>query len=182
MPGSIHPALLSLFSALAYGALFGLNQWLFGAFSFSEGVAWVFLPSGLRLLLVVVCAGAGAVGIAIASSVISVLWFFQEDPLTGVVAGLISGLAPWLARRISFALLGVREDLAGLRAGALLRMAALFALVSATLHQVWYVARGHSPDFVQGTLVMSVGDFLGALIVLYVARLALMAFSRLARC
>lgn len=182
MPGSIHPFLLTVFSAVAYGALFILNDLLFASLAFSEGVAWIFLPSGLRLLLVVVFAGAGAVGISLASIAISLSWFFGDDPLTAVVAGLISGLAPWLARRVSFSLLRVREDLAGLHGGALLKMTALFALVSSTLHQVWYVARGHSPGFPQGVFAMAVGDFLGALIVLYAARLVVRMFARRARC
>lgn len=182
MPGPIHPVLLTAFSALAYGSLFLLNDLLFASLVFSKGVDWIFLPSGLRLLLVVVFAGAGAVGISIASITISLFRFFQDDALTAVVAGLISGLAPWMARRVSFSLLGVREDLAGLGGAALLRMTVVFALVSSTLHQVWYVARGHSPGFLQGVFAMAVGDFLGALIVLYAARLVLRLFARFARC
>ena len=166
--------------ALAYGLAFGLNDQLFSSLHFAAGVDWIFLPSGLRLLAVVVLAGEGALGIALASVFIASLQVFPDDPVTAVGAGLLSGLAPWLARRFSLVALGVGDDLSGLGPRELLKMTATFALASAVLHQVWYVARGHSSELLHGTVAMAVGDFLGALLVLYVARMALRIGVRLA--
>lgn len=166
--------------ALAYGLAFALNEQLFSSLNFTAGVDWIFLPSGLRLLAVVVLAGEGAVGVALASVFIASFQVFPDDAVTAVGAGLLSGLAPWLARRFSLTALGVGDDLSGLGPRELLKMTATFALVSAILHQVWYVARGHSPDLLHGTVAMAVGDFLGALLVLYVARIVLRIGVRLA--
>ena len=41
-------------TALAYLLLFELNNALFTSFSFSAGVNWIFLPSGLRLAFILV--------------------------------------------------------------------------------------------------------------------------------
>ncbi len=53
--------------ALAYFYAFKLNFVLFESLKFSEGVNWVFIPSGLRMLLVLVLLQTGSLGIAIAS-------------------------------------------------------------------------------------------------------------------
>ena len=166
--------------ALAFGLAFALNDRFFSSLNFAAGVNWIFLPSGLRLLAVVVLAGEGALGIAVASVFIASQQVFPDDPVTAVGAGLLSGLAPWLARRFSLAALGVGDDLSGLGPRELLKMTATFALTSAGLHQLWYAARGQSPDLLHGTVAMAVGDFLGALLVLYVARMVLRIGMRLA--
>lgn len=167
--------------ALVYALLHLLNELLFHRLRFSAGVEWVFLPSGLRLLAVLLLAAKGALGVALASALIGLFRVFPEDPITSLGAGVLSGLAPWLARHGATRALGIREDLAGLGAADLLKLALIFALVSASLHQLWYVARGHSESLLQGIAAMAVGDLIGAVLVLYAARGVLGLLTRLVR-
>lgn len=174
-------SLVVLAVALVYTLLHLFNELLFARLRFSAGVEWVFLPSGLRLLAVLLLAARGALGVALASACVGLLRVFPDDPITCIGAGVVSGLAPWLACRGATRALRVREDLAGLGAADLLKLTLAFALVSAILHQLWYVARGHSDSLLQGIAAMVVGDILGALIVLYAARLVLGVLPRLVR-
>jgi len=167
--------------ALAFGLVFGLNELLFSGFGYATGVDWIFLPGGFRLLAVLLLAGKGALGVALASALIASFTMFPEDPVTGVGAGVMSGFAPWLGRYLSIGLLQVREDLSGLSPADLLKLSAVFALLSASLHQLWYVSRGYSDDLLRGVGVMAVGDFLGALLVLYAARWVLIGVARQGR-
>ena len=110
------PAIVVL-TAAAYAALFELNTLLFSAFSFSTGVDWIYLPSGLRLAFVLVFGVWGALGIILASIAIDFIHYFNADVTTAVVTGLISGASPLLARTICVDRLGLNKDLTNLTTG-----------------------------------------------------------------
>lgn len=164
-------------TALAYGVLFEVNTLLFSALTFSAGVSWIFLPSGLRLAFILVFGVSGALGIALASIITSLLFFFEGNWQSSIVTGLISGGAPLLARKFCVDFLGLGADLKGLNGLGLLKMAAVFAVVSPLLHQLWYLSQGLTEDFVRSTLVMALGDLFGSLVVLYLARWALLSVA-----
>lgn len=169
-------AAVVLGTALAYGVLFEVNTLLFSTLTFSAGVNWIFLPSGLRLAFILVFGLGGALGIALASTLAS-LFFFDGNWPFSVVTGLISGGAPLLARRFCADFLGLGADLKGLDGWGLLKMAVVFAVVSPLLHQLWFLSQGVTEDFVRSTLVMALGDLLGSLVVLYLARWALLSVA-----
>jgi hypothetical protein len=166
-------ALLVGLTAIAYFGLFELNALLFASISFSMGVNWIFLPSGLRLAFILVFGVWGAIGIALASFVINLLFYFDGSFVTPIGAGLISGFAPLLARSICADLFKLELDLKNLTAGTLLKVAVVFALLSPVLHQSWFTLRGHTENFISSTAVMAVGDLTGTLLVLYAARFLL---------
>ena len=92
------PAIVVL-TAAAYVALFELNALLFSGLSFSASADWIYLPSGLRLGFILVFGVWGALGIVMASIATNLLHYPSGDTATLVVAGLISGLSPLLARK-----------------------------------------------------------------------------------
>jgi hypothetical protein len=55
-------------SAVLYSALFFFNDWITEALKYDLGVSWIYLPAGLRLLLILIFGLAGAIGIAAASA------------------------------------------------------------------------------------------------------------------
>jgi hypothetical protein len=158
-------------SALAFYLLCELNDWLFQSLTYAQGVSWVFLPSGLRLGLVLMFGGVGAVGLVIGSLFVGL---GREQTLeVTMAAALLSGLAPWLARWVCLRALGLRAGLSNLKATQLLQMALVFAVISAVLHQVLYVSVGLSNSLLEGTAVMALGDLLGTLVVLYGLKVSL---------
>jgi len=172
-------ARLALGCALAYALFFFFNHLLFDRLEFTRGVNWVFLPSGLRLALVLVFLGTGSMGIALASCAIN--WFYYGDDLLGsVIIGIISGYAPWLARRLSIDWVNMDPDIRQLTPLRLLQIAIIFAVCSAVLHQLWFAWNTPAVDFVGNTAVMVIGDLLGTLIMLFTLRL-LMLWWRSAR-
>lgn len=158
-------------SALGFYLLCQANDWLFEPLTYAQGVNWVFLPSGLRLALVLLLGGAGAFGVMIGSLLVGL-----GRPLSlevAAAAAVLSGLAPWLARWICLRSLRLSTDLVELKAHELLKMALVFALISALLHQVLYVGAGLSDSLIKGTAVMALGDLLGTLLVLYGLKIGL---------
>lgn len=168
---------LSIVSAVAfsYVLLYELNETLFSALGYSEGVSWIYLPSGLRLVFVLLFVEWGSIGIAMASLFISYWYQFHGDGLTILGAGMISGFAPWLARAICVDAFKLDVDLANLTVPTLMKMAIVFSVLSPVLHQIWYVWRGVTQDFISSVAVMAIGDLVGTMIMLYLAKRILMA-------
>jgi MASE1 len=155
---------------IAYIVLFLMNNYLFGSLGFSEAVSWIYLPSGFRLLFILIFAEWGAVGIALASMVLSGLFHFNGNLASILGTGLISGLSPLLARYVCRDRLGMDLELRNLTANKLIAVSVVFALMSASMHQVFYTWRGYTPNFIASTAVMAVGDLVGTVIMLYIAK------------
>ncbi len=164
-------------TAASYFLLFELNEYLFSSFGYSEGVTWIFLPSGLRLVFILLFAEWGAIGIALASITTGYLFQFEGNLLTALGAGFISGFAPWLAWRISIDRFDLDVNLNKLTATTLIRVSVMFAVLSPVLHQVWYSFRGQTENFIRSTAVMAAGDLIGTLVVLYTAKWAVTRFT-----
>ncbi len=166
-------------TALFYVALYLLNGFLFSDLDFSAGVAWVFLPNGLRLIAVLLFDKWGALGIVLGSLMVAFHDARLTDPVTVGVAACISGLAPLLARQICLSLTDLEVDLNNLTASSLVRITLIFSAVSAGLYQSWYAWRGNSDNALASVLVMFSGDMLGAMLVLYASKIALSLDARL---
>ena len=160
-------------TAIAYFVLFELNDALFTSFAFSTGVNWIFLPSGLRLVFILVFGVWGAFGIALASLIINLLFYFDGSLVSTIGTGLISGFAPLLARSICVDLIKLDVDLKNLTAGTLLKVAVVFAVLSPLLHQLWFNLRGQTENFIDSTAVMMFGDLTGTLVILYLTKFLL---------
>lgn len=154
---------------MLYTSLFFLNNWAFSALEFTAGVNWLYLPAGLRLLLVLMFGLSGASGIAFGSASISMLVYFQDDPFTGLVAGLISGFAPYGVQALMQRFANLQRNLADITAISLLQLALFYSFATSFGHQVWYTLRGVTTDFWASVWPMFVGDLLGTLLILYSA-------------
>ena len=165
-----------LLSAVAFFILGVANDKLFSDLAYSYGVNWIFLPSGLRLALVLLFDFWGAAGVVLGSLALNMVRM-TEWPV-GLAASLISGLSPWLAGLVCLRAFKIQSDLSNLGARQLLQMALIFALLSAALHQILYAGAALSESFIKGTLVMATGDLLGSLLVLYALKLGLALLRR----
>ena len=131
--------LKQIFTALAcavgYYVVFEFNKFIFNEYVFSFGVNWVFIPSGLQLVLVLTAVESAAVGIVLASWVIGYTDYFLGSLIFTFITGLITGVSPLISRKISFDFLHIEEDLRNLTFKGIAQMSVIFALLSATLHQ-----------------------------------------------
>ncbi len=157
-------------TAIAYLAMFKLNNGLFSITHFSNGTHYVFLPSGLRFAFVLVFVEQGSIGIACATALIAYQGI-QAPGLSAVaMPALISGFSPWLARLICVDKLGLDVEMLRMSAPTLIKCAGIFAITSAFLHQLWYFWQGQTVNFLQSTAVMAFGDLTGTVLVLYAVK------------
>jgi hypothetical protein len=155
-----------LISALLYSALFFFNDWLTETVKYDLGVSWIYLPAGLRLFLILIFGLAGAIGIAIASFAISYFWAFPADLVTCIGIGLISGFAPLLAKWVVISNIPINNDLSNLSLQKIIFCVVVYALMSAGLHQYWFVLRGLESGNLDHFLVMFVGDIAGSILLI----------------
>ena len=161
-------------SAMAYTPLFYCNSWLTNTITFGLGVNWIYLPAGLRLFLTLIFGLPGAIGIAIASFLISYYGEFPHDPILCVGTGLISGFAPYLARVFVFSNLRLESDLSNLNFPKLIACILIYALLSAGLHQWWFSTMAlENTGTVNHFLVMFIGDVLGSLLLISLTKYGL---------
>lgn len=155
-----------------------VNEALFQRFEFANGINWVFLPAGLRLLATLVFGGAGAIGLLIAGLLLN-FYHFQFDGTGRMIAGAIAGAAgPYLVYRFGVWRYRFSASLIHLTSRRLLLLVLMCSAASPLLHHLWMLYDGHTHGWVQSYLAMFVGDLNGTLLVIYAIKLALAFLPR----
>ena len=159
--------------AIAWVTLYLVNDWLFQFVAVSEYVSWVFLPAAVRMLAVLLAGWFGVAGLFV-GSLITGLYGFDGTPIGQVVvlAGL-SALAPMLALILCTSWLNLRSDLRGLSALQLLALSVVCGALTAGLHSLHLWGFGVVGQFSDAFLPMFVGDLVGTVTMLYVAKILL---------
>ena len=161
-------------SALAYAFLFFINSWLTNDLVFSLGVNWIYLPTGLRLFLTLIFGLPAAIGIAIASFLISYYGEFPNDLTLCIGVGLVSGFAPYLARIFVISNVRLEPDMSNLSLQKLLICICVYAALSAGLHQWWFsTAALENTGGMNHFFVMFIGDVLGSLLLISLIKYSL---------
>ena len=152
--------------AFFYYWCFYLNKFIFDEYEFSFGVNWIFIPSGLQLVMVLIAIEDAAIGIGLASLLIGLDNYQLESLTRTLVTAVISGGSPLLARKICLDFLGIDNELFKLTPKSILVMSIVFSVLSATLHQIWFSYNGVTQQFAQSLFVMAIGDLFGTALVL----------------
>jgi hypothetical protein len=160
----------ALISALLYSIIFFLNDLVTEAVKYDLGVSWIYLPAGLRLLLILIFGLAGAIGIAVASFAISYFGVFPTDLVTCIGIGLISGFAPLLAKWVVVSNIPINNDLSNLSLQKIVFCVVVYAFMSAGLHQIWFELRDLESGSLDHFLVMFVGDIAGSILLIAIIK------------
>ena len=164
-------------SALLYFGCFHLNMVLFNTLELHSGANWIFLPAGVRLLCTLLLGAEGAIGLLIASLLISLQTYGEMGLITNLVSAFVSAGAPYLVYRLAL-LNGLPPTLGKLNATKLVLLSLVYAFSSALLHSLWYMLRSVHADLLTGFTAMFTGDLIGTLIVLYVMKMVLATIRR----
>lgn len=155
--------IIAVASALAWTASVLLHERFLPTLSYAPGIDYVFFPSGIRFIAILV----GGVWAAIGVSLASVLLWGPEFGLTTwgpvLLLSFCSGFAPYIALRATLAGLGVTDDLGNLRPKHLPLISLGGAAGSSLLHNLVFCALGLQPwqSFGIHVLALTMGDFAG---------------------
>jgi hypothetical protein len=163
---------------LTYAFLFYANDWLTAFLEVAPGVNWIYLPAGLRLFLVLIFGLSGALGISIASTLITFGRDLGEDIIGILGIGFISGFSPYLARLLVIRNLKINPDLSNLNIQMIAISVLVFALLSTGLHQVWFVLMGIPSGSLSNAIAMLIGDIVGALLFISVCKFGIDLYKK----
>jgi hypothetical protein len=151
-------------SAALYLAVFYFNQMITTPLEDTKGVNWIFLPAGVRIFLTLIFDYSGAIGLSIASLLINYIGFFELDFTSTFGIAIICGIAPLLARYFVIQGLQLRADLSDISFNRLLMIIVFYSLLSAGLHQLWFVTIGFSSGSWDHLIAMFFGDIVGSIL------------------
>jgi hypothetical protein len=154
---------------LVFLSLNWLNELFFLGLEHSDGINWVFIPAGIRLLATLLFGLAGFEGLLLAGLYLNFYHFdFHSDfrAWSGAVAG---ALAPYLATLFARHWFDLRARLQGLTVQRLVFTGVLCGFMSPIFHHVLMWVLTGVVDW-PGLAVMIVGDTLGILVVLTIAK------------
>ena len=164
--------------AWTYHQLFAWLEWV-------PGINIVYFPHGLRMILVIVFAEAGAVGIVL-GSMIGGMDLMRTNPALGLADSLVAGTAVWLAARIVIKP-SPKSSLLPQTAGGIAaidgRSLVLLAFASSVLNSLghvlgWMLFDTEAKQLEVRFATMFTGDLLGAVILLYALRALILFIER----
>ena len=168
-----------LFVVAAYLLIHFLNFSLTEFIYLVPGANLVHIPSGFKVLFVLLAGWTGALGVAVATLVACIVYRFPLEYLLGLQLAVMSGLAPFISRRIVIDIYAMNEDLISISVKQLVILGLLFALLNSGLHQAVLYWNGVSQNFLDGFLVSFIGDITGAYIVFLLLKLLSKKFVKL---
>lgn len=156
-----------LATMLMFGAALLINELLFKQLEFAEGINWIYLPAGVRLLATLLFAEAGAIGLLLVSWLYCAFYLFPNEPVRAFAGGLLSSIAPYLVYLGAKRWLDLQGSLANLTPSQLLACAVAYSVASPLLHHIWFALYEGRDDIVGSFVVMALGDFIGTLLLLF---------------
>lgn len=172
-------ALIVLLCAATYFYAYELNIYLFNWLEFSHGVNWLYIPSGLRLLFVLILVHTGALGITLGTLAVQYIYGSPDAHIFNIVTAMVSGGAPYLSRYIAVHFFKLSPFLTGLTSKGFFKISVLFAVTNALLHNVWFFWYGQTENFIANAFAMFVGDWLGSVLVLAFASFTIQIYKLL---
>ena len=174
------PLLIYVMATLAYGGFYALNNFLTPQLYWVPGAHVIHIPSGIKLLMVLVFGYLGSLSVLTAVFVAGPFsYFYTGEFLLPLEIAMAAALAPWLTARFFVDRLWVNPDLSNLNLKLLLYMGLLFATLNASMIQSLLSLHQISGDFFSSFAVMFLGDITGVLIVLGLMRAFLLWRRRL---
>ena len=164
--------------AWTYHQLFTWLEWV-------PGINIVYFPHGLRIILVILFAEAGAVGIVL-GSMVGGMDLMRTNPVLGLAHSLVAGIAVWLAARFVIKP-SPKSSLMPQTAGGIAaidgRSLVLLAFVSSVLNSLghelgWLFFYAEAKQLEVRFATMFTGDLLGAVILLYALRALILFIER----
>jgi hypothetical protein len=153
----------------AFLGLNWINELIFIHLEQSNGINWVFIPAGVRLLATLLFGLAGFEGILLAGIYLNFFHFEFHSDFRAWSGALAGALGPYLASLFAKHWFDLRPRLKGLTVQRLLFTAALCGLMSPVFHHAFMWVLTGLVDWTALT-AMIVGDTVGILIVLFIAK------------
>jgi hypothetical protein len=175
--------LIAAVAAALWVISYAVNSWTMAIGNHVPGIALVFIPAGIRLLVLLVGGFWAAAGTAIGAFICAGFELGGIGLPLSLAVSLVAGFGPYLALLVTCRFYGIKPSLDNLRPVHLPVIALSSAVFSALLHNVLFAMAGLTEwrDFVAHTAAMTTGDFAGSLLIVVLALGVLWSWRKVAR-
>lgn len=146
-----------------------VNEVAFIQLEQSNGINWVFLPAGVRLLATLLFGFSGFLGLLLASIYLNFHHFGFQDDVRAVSGAIAAAGGPYIAYLFAKHWFDLGPRLKNLTAQRLLFTGALCGLMSPVFHHAFMWVTTGLVDWT-ALIAMITGDIAGILIMLYIAK------------
>jgi len=150
-----------IWMSIIYAAIYFLNNWLTGFLYLVPGAHLVHLPTGFKLLLVLISGWIGALSIGCVAFLYGFFFMFKGDVFLDLQLAFIGALTPYLTYIYFKNKFDIKSDLLWLTKKRVLIMGFVYAILNSALIQMILFWNGITADFLNGMLVMFIGDITG---------------------
>ncbi len=158
---------------LVFGTFYAVNNLLTAQLYLAPGAHLVHLPSGFKLLLVLVFGMVGALSVFTVSLVAGLGFYFVGEMPLSIELAIANAIAPFLTVKFFLDQQLVQPDLSDLRLKVLALMGLLYAVLNSAMNQLLLFWNHAIQNMVDGLMIMFTGDVLGVILVLGLLRLAM---------
>lgn len=162
---------LFLAVTIGYGVFNVVNHWVTQSLYFETGAHIIHLPSGVRMVIVLVAGLIGALAILVATLPYTYFVLFTGNLPLSVIISLTTPLIPLTTLLITRRFIRWQSDFSDLTLRKLSFISMAYAVTNATVQQFIYYTLDLAARPINAWLVMFTGDILGIVIVLYLLRL-----------
>ncbi|MFM7697189.1 MAG: hypothetical protein ACKO5X_00960, partial [Limnohabitans sp.] len=166
-------AITFLVLTAVFGTFYALNNLLTSPLLLAPGAHLIHLPSGIKLLLVLVFGLVGALSIFTVSLAAGYGFFFAGQLPLSLEMAVANTLAPVLTVKFFFDQQWVQPDLSGLRLKILSLMGLVYAFLNSAMNQLLLYWNQAIHNLLDGLLIMVTGDITGVILVLVLMRFGL---------
>ncbi len=152
--------------SFAWVVLWKLNYCLSPRLVSNDFIYWIFLPSGLRLISVLLLDFDAVIGLFVGRLITS---DDLPDIPSVICVSLISAIAPYIAYLLAKHKLDLKKSLTNMTGKQLLLLTLIFAFINSILHNLYFYITRLEYDFWEDIAVMFIGDFTGSLLVIIVS-------------
>ena len=163
---------------LVFGTFYALNNVLTAPLLLAPGAHLVHLPSGFKLLLVLVFGMVGALSVFTVSLVAGLGFYFVGELPLSIELAIANAIAPFLTVKFFLDQQLVQPDLNDLRPKVLALMGLLYAVLNSAMNQLLLFWNHAIQNIVDGLMFMFAGDIIGVFLVMGLMRFALWVVKR----
>ena len=132
---------------------------------------FVHIPSGFKLFFVLIAGWLGAVGISTATLFLVVMYEYPDDYFLGFQLAVMSGLAPYLAKKLAVQKFAMNDDLSHITTKQLVLVVLIFAFLNSSFNYAVLSWNEVNPNIIDETLTSFIADITGTFIVFLLLKL-----------
>jgi hypothetical protein len=176
---TLNNLLIALLSGVIIFLSLKLNRALEPLVLLAPGICWLFLPAGVKLLLVLMGRFPAVVGMFFSSLLVGMSSWTDKDFLTIVYLSFISVACYPGATTICQKWLGILKDFDQTQYWHIAVLSLIATLMDVLIHNIIYFWQGwvDVSDYLSKTVFVATGDFLGGFVVIALFRWGLQKIS-----